>query len=96
MNCRQRIGDMFSFEVIEFSEVRAVFAMPSEPKMANPLGTLELKVNYIRTVPVDGRRLIGTDTIIHVGRKVATAESRAIDTDGKLVAPATTTCMIYR
>ena len=58
-------------------------------------GTLELKVNYIRTVPVDGRTLVGTGSIIHVGRSTATAEGRVLDPDGKLVAHGTTTCMIY-
>lgn len=59
-------------------------------------GTLELKVNYIRTVPIDGARLVGTGTTIHVGRQVATAEGRVVDAQGRLVAHATTTCMIYR
>lgn len=58
-------------------------------------GTLELKVNYIRTVPVDGRTLTGTGSIIHVGRSTATAEGKVHDPDGKLVAHGTTTCMIY-
>ena len=58
-------------------------------------GTLELKVNYIRTVPVDGRTLVGTGSIIHLGRSTATAEGRVLDPDGKLVAHGTTTCMIY-
>lgn len=59
-------------------------------------GTLELKVNYIRVVPVDGRTLIGTGTTIHVGRTTATAEGRVVDEDGKLIAHGTTTCMIHR
>jgi len=59
-------------------------------------GTLELKVNYIRTVPVDGRKLTGVGTVIHCGRQTATAEGRVRDENGKLVAHATTTCLIYR
>ncbi|TSD62711.1 PaaI family thioesterase [Aeromicrobium piscarium] len=59
-------------------------------------GTLELKVNYIRTVPVDGQTLTGTGTTIHVGRQVATAEGQVVDASGRLVAHATTTCLIYR
>lgn len=59
-------------------------------------GTLELKVNYIRSVPVDGRRLTATGTTIHVGRTTATAEGRVLDVEGRLVAHGTTTCMIHR
>ncbi|MFI9401240.1 PaaI family thioesterase [Nocardia sp. NPDC052316] len=58
--------------------------------------TLELKINYIRAVPTDGQRLIATGTTIHVGRTTATAEGRVVDEQGRLVAHATTTCVIFR
>ncbi|WP_431964675.1 PaaI family thioesterase [Nocardia sp. bgisy134] len=58
--------------------------------------TLELKVNYIRSVPTDGRKLTATGTTIHVGRTTATAEGRVVDDQGRLVAHATTTCVIFR
>jgi len=59
-------------------------------------GTLELKVNYIRSVPVDGVKLTAKAKTIHVGGKTATAEGRVYDPDGRLVAHGTTTCMIHR
>jgi uncharacterized protein (TIGR00369 family) len=58
-------------------------------------GTLELKVNYIRSVPTDGRRIIGHGNVIHVGRRTATAEGKVYDEAGKLLAHATTTCIIH-
>ncbi|MBA4856603.1 MULTISPECIES: PaaI family thioesterase [Nocardia] len=58
--------------------------------------TLELKINYIRAAPTDGRRLTATGTTIHVGRTTATAEGRVVDEDGRLVAHGTTTCVIFR
>jgi acyl-CoA thioesterase len=58
--------------------------------------TLELKINYIRPVPTDGRRLTATGTTIHLGRTIATAEGRVVDEKERLVAHATTTCVIYR
>jgi uncharacterized protein (TIGR00369 family) len=58
-------------------------------------GTLELKVNYIRSVPVDGVKLTATAQTIHVGRKTATAEGRVHDHEGRLVAHGTTTCIIH-
>ncbi|MET8648349.1 MULTISPECIES: PaaI family thioesterase [Nocardia] len=58
--------------------------------------TLELKVNYIRSAPVDGRRLTATGTTIHVGRTTATAEGRVVDEQGRLVAHGTTTCVVFR
>ncbi|MEU4392144.1 PaaI family thioesterase [Kribbella sp. NPDC023855] len=56
--------------------------------------TLELKVNYIRTARTDGQTLTATGTVIHAGRRTATAEGRVLDDQGKLIAHATTTCMI--
>ncbi|MFF2087871.1 PaaI family thioesterase [Nocardia sp. NPDC058176] len=56
--------------------------------------TLELKVNFIRTVATDGQRLTATGTTVHVGRRTATAEGRVLDERGKLVAHGTTTCII--
>ncbi|MGW4718667.1 PaaI family thioesterase [Nocardia sp. NPDC004260] len=57
--------------------------------------TLELKVNYIRPVALDAGRITAEGRVIHVGRTVATAEGKAFDESGKLVAHATTTCMIF-
>ncbi len=58
--------------------------------------TLELSVNYIRTVPTDGRKLIATGTTVHVGRTTATAEGKVHDEEGRLVAHGSTTCLIHR
>ncbi|MFA1548035.1 PaaI family thioesterase [Actinomadura chokoriensis] len=58
--------------------------------------TLELKVNFVRAVPLEGGRLVCEGTTVHVGRKVATAEGRVTGADGKLVAHATTTCMVFQ
>jgi uncharacterized protein (TIGR00369 family) len=57
--------------------------------------TLELKVNFIRPVTTDGRRLVATGRVVHEGRRTATAEGKVVDERGKLVAHATTTCMIF-
>ena len=56
--------------------------------------TLELKVNYVRELPQDGSRVTATGSTIHVGRTTATAEGRIEDEQGRLLAHATTTCLI--
>ncbi|MER6011941.1 PaaI family thioesterase [Streptomyces bluensis] len=56
--------------------------------------TLELKVNYIRAARTDGQTLTAEGTVIHVGRRAATAEGKVLDDQGKLIAHATTTCII--
>ncbi|MEU1511342.1 PaaI family thioesterase [Streptomyces sp. NPDC005811] len=56
--------------------------------------TLELKVNYIRPARTDGQTLTAEGTVVHAGRRTATAEGRVVDDQGRLIAHATTTCMI--
>lgn len=56
--------------------------------------TLELKVNYIRAAHTNGQTLTAEGTVIHTGRRTATAEGKVTDDRGKLIAHATTTCLI--
>lgn len=57
--------------------------------------TLELKVNFIRPVRLDGGPLTCEATTVHVGKRTATAEGRISGPNGKLVAHGTTTCMVF-
>ena len=56
--------------------------------------TLSITVNYTRGAQTDGRRIVATGTVVHVGRRTATAEGRVLDENGKLIAHGTTTCLI--
>lgn len=58
--------------------------------------TLELKVNYVRAVQTSGETLTATGTVIHAGRRVATAEGRVVDDGDRLIAHATITCLILQ
>lgn len=57
--------------------------------------TVELKVNFIRPITVDTGQLQGIGQLVHAGRRLATAEGRLVDADGKLYSHGTTTCMIF-
>jgi uncharacterized protein (TIGR00369 family) len=57
--------------------------------------TLETKVNFVRPITAETGRVRCEATVIHQGRKVATAEGRLIEErTGKLLAHGTTTCLI--
>jgi len=58
--------------------------------------SLELKVNFLRAVTVDSGPLRCEGKVIHIGGRVATAEARLTDAEGRLYAHATTTCMVFR
>jgi uncharacterized protein (TIGR00369 family) len=66
---------------------------------ALPLGkaytTLELKVNMIRALTPHSPRVRAEGRVIHIGGQVATAEARLVDPDGRLLAHATTTCLVF-
>ena len=57
--------------------------------------TLELKVNFVRPVALDGDLLTFEAKVVHVGKRIATAEGRVTDPKGKLIAHGTTTCMVF-
>ena len=56
--------------------------------------TLDLSVRYLRSVPLDGTRLWAYGDLVHRGRTVATAEGRVVDEHDRLIATATTTCLV--
>ena len=58
--------------------------------------TLELKVNYLRPVTAKTGMVYAEGKIIHLGGRIATAEARLTDAEGKLYAHGTTTCIILR
>ena len=57
--------------------------------------TVELKVNFVRTVMPDSGPLRAEGKIINLGGRIGTAEGRLTDAAGRLYAHATTTCLIF-
>lgn len=57
--------------------------------------TVELKVNFVRPVVAGTGRLRSEGRVIHVGNRLATAEARLTDADGKLYAHAVGTCLVF-
>ncbi len=56
--------------------------------------TVDLAVTFLRSVPLDGTRLTADGEVVHVGRRIATAQGRVRDDTDRLVATATTTCQV--
>lgn len=57
--------------------------------------TLELKVNFVRAMTKDTGPVRAEGKVVNVGGQVGIAEGRIMDADGKLLAFATTTCLIF-
>ena len=58
--------------------------------------TLEVKTSFVRAMTVDTGLVRCEGTVLHSGSRVATAEGRVLDGEGKLLAHVTTTCLILR
>ncbi len=57
--------------------------------------TLETKFNLVRPITGDTGEVRCEGRIVHRGRRVATTEADIRDSDGKLLAHGTSTCMIF-
>jgi len=57
--------------------------------------TLEFKVSLIRPITSDTGLVRAEGHTLNVGRRAATAEGRLTDAKGKLLAHASTTCLIF-
>ncbi len=57
--------------------------------------TLEIKVNYLRAVTVQSGPLRAIGRVIHAGRQTAVAEATLVDGRDRILAHASTTCLIF-
>jgi uncharacterized protein (TIGR00369 family) len=57
--------------------------------------TLEFKVTLIRAITAETGPVTAEGRILNAGRRAATAEGRLTDAKGRLLAHATTTCLVF-
>ena len=57
--------------------------------------TLEFKISFIRGMSKDTGTIRTEGRVLNAGRRAATAEARITDGKGKLIAHATTTCLVF-
>src|SRR5579859_7010631 len=57
--------------------------------------TLEFKISFIRGMTKDTGVVRSEGRTLNVGRRAATAEARITDAQGRLLAHATTTCLVF-
>jgi len=57
--------------------------------------TLEFKISLVRPITVETGMIRAEGVVLTTGRRVGTAEGRITDSDGRLLAHGTTTCLIF-
>ena len=70
-------------------------AVHSTVELGRGYTTLEIKVNYLRAVTQESGLITAIGRVVHGGRQMAVAEGRATDAAGRLVALASTTCLLF-
>jgi uncharacterized protein (TIGR00369 family) len=57
--------------------------------------TLEFKISFTRPITPDTGPIRAEGTLLTLGRRIGTAEGRLTDASGRVLAHATTTCLIF-
>ena len=70
-------------------------AMHTTLKPGQGYTSLEIKVNFVRPVLDKTGRVSAEGRVIYAGSRTGTAEGKLTDASGKLLAHATTTCLIF-
>lgn len=71
------------------------FAVHSTLPQGGFYTTLEMKSNFTRPITVETGRVVCEAKVIYGGKRVGTAEARLEDERGRLLAHASSTCMIF-
>ena len=58
--------------------------------------SLDLSVKFLRPVSVGTGQITAVGTVVHLGRRTALAEARLTDAAGRILATATSSCLIMR
>lgn len=57
--------------------------------------TIEIKTNFVRALNLDSGLVDAEGKVTHSGRRVALAEGRITDAQGRLIATGSTSCLIF-
>jgi len=57
--------------------------------------TLEFKISLVRAITLETGQIRAEGKVLNCGRRVGTAEGRITDSNGRLLAHGTTTCLIF-
>ncbi len=69
-------------------------AVHSTLKAGERYTTVDLHLHFTRPILPDHGHIVALGDVVHRGSRVATAEGRLVDADGKLLAHGTTTCLV--
>jgi Thioesterase superfamily len=76
------------------------FTLPASPWLRNEWGTgftaLDVKINFLRAVPADGRDLLATGMVLHRGKRLAVATAEVMHGNDRVAVLTGTTALTPR
>jgi uncharacterized protein (TIGR00369 family) len=89
------LGGVHGGVISTLLDTAAACAVHSTLEVGELYTSLDLTVKFLRPVTVDSGMLTCVGTVIQRGRRTALAQSQLFDESGRLVAHATSSCMIF-
>jgi uncharacterized protein (TIGR00369 family) len=89
------LGGMHGGVISTMLDTAAACSVHSTLAVGEMYTSLDLTVKFLRPVTVQSGTLTCVGKVIQRGRRTALAEAQLLDEDGKLVAHATSSCMIF-
>ncbi|MFD7458264.1 MULTISPECIES: PaaI family thioesterase [unclassified Streptomyces] len=89
------IGSMHGGVYATLLDSAAGCAVQSTLPQGTGYTSVDLAVKFLRPVTVDTGRVRAVGTVLNAGRRTALAEARLLDEKDRLLAHATSTCMIF-
>lgn len=93
------MAETLGYDIVEVSNGRAAIAAEPTAAHLNPAGTvqttLEFKISLVRALTPETGSIRAEGNVIFRGRRISTAEGRLTDTEGRILAHGTTTCLIF-
>ncbi len=56
--------------------------------------TVDIQIHFTRPIRPDHGEIVATGDVVHRGSRIATAEGHLVDSEGKLLAHGTVTCLV--
>jgi uncharacterized protein (TIGR00369 family) len=90
------LGTVHGGVISTLLDTAAACAVHTAPAAGEVYTSVDLTVKFLRPVTVESGLLACEGTVIQRGRRTALAQAQLTDGDGRLVAHATSTCLIMR
>ena len=87
-------GTIYGGFLAYFADSVLAGAMSTVTPPTSTLGTLDLKVSFLRPVMPDGRLITASANVVHRGKTLVVAEGEIVNEDGKVVVKATSSAAI--